>query len=131
MAQKIEVQWEVMRPDEEWDATDETDWLPKPPVRPIKPPYKAGSLLLATGLACLLVLWFWTNNPETVREVNAKSLPTTTAEQGREPVVRVRADLKLPLEYSEENFLHEEFSLWQIAMPVEHFWKGVYTSVEG
>ena len=58
MSKRIEMQWEVMRTDEEWDGVDEVE---QPPVITASPwkQSAAHTLLLTAALACMLIVSLW------------------------------------------------------------------------
>ncbi len=108
MAQPIEVRWEVMRQDEEWEDRDGTDWPPVVPDGTQKKQHTVYSLLLVTGLACILFVSLWTGSAAPESHATPESVAASASERAEPSIPQGIGYPKAPLEYWQEKFFQEE-----------------------
>lgn len=121
MSKRIEMQWEVMRTDEEWD---EVDAVEQPPVITASPRKQsaAHTLWLTAALACLLIVSLWTGYTPAEGETGVETA-TIVYSQPATPI-RQRIDApQAPLEYWEEKFFVEEVLGREYTKTPRQYWE--------
>lgn len=128
MSKQIEMQWEMLCTDEEWDEVNE---VKQPPVSTDSPrkKYTAHTLLLAAALACMLIVSLWSDNAP----IKEKTSPKTAAVVYSQPATSVRQGIDpphAPLEYWEEKFFTEEVLGREFTKTPRQYWEDKFFQQE-
>jgi hypothetical protein len=122
MGKQIEVRWEVLQQDEEWAAGDESAG-PQMTAKSAQKKNAVYSLLLATTLACLLLVSLWTDEPAQENRI----IPATNSAIYTQSVVSAAipraAYPKAPLDYWEEKFFVEEVEGRTFTQTPRQYWE--------